>query len=70
MSDLIERIKDLEEKELQLIGLQNKVYHDLRSFIIAWDSGDPDLLPTNRQDMINDVRGVFAYVLKMLDTEK
>ena len=64
MSNLIERIKELEEKELQLIGLQNKVFHDLGGFINAWDSGDPDALPANRQAMINDVRGVFEYVLK------
>lgn len=70
MSDLIERIKELEEKELQLIGLQNKIYHDLGSFINAWDSGDPDALPANRQAMINDVRGVFDYVLKVLDTKQ
>lgn len=67
MSDLIERIKELEEKELQLIGLQNKIYHDLGSFINSWDSGDPDALPANRQAMINDVRGVFEYVLKQLN---
>lgn len=67
MSDLIDRIKELEEKELQLIGLQNKIYHDLGSFINAWDSGDPDALPANRQAMINDVRGVFEYVLKPLN---
>lgn len=70
MSDLIERIKDLEEKELQLIGLRNKVFHDLGGFIQAWDSGEPDALPANRQAMIKDVRGVFDYVLKMLDTER
>ncbi|HCQ0858716.1 TPA: hypothetical protein OGU99_000642 [Escherichia coli] len=67
MSDLIERIKELEEKELQLIGLQNKIYHDLGSFINAWDSGDPDALPANRQAMINDVRRVFEYVFKQLN---
>ncbi|AXC37053.1 hypothetical protein VWJ25_05775 [Escherichia coli O157] len=64
MSDLIERIKELEEKELQLIGLRNKVYSELGGFIQAWDSGDPDALPANRQAMINDVRSVFDYVLK------
>ena len=67
MSDLIERIKELEEKELQLIGLRNKVYSELGGFIQAWDSGDPDALPANRQAMINDVRGVFDYVLKQLN---
>ena len=67
MSDLIERIKELEEKELQLIGLRNKVYSELGGFIQAWDSGDPDALPANRQAMINDVRSVFDYVLKQLN---
>ncbi|EON7636974.1 hypothetical protein ABV23_RS00585 [Escherichia coli] len=67
MSDLIDRIKELEEKELQLIGLQNKIYHDLGSFINAWDSGDPSALPANREAMINDVRGVYDYVLKQLN---
>ena len=67
MSDLIDRIKELEEKELQLIGLQNKIFHDLGSFINAWDSGDPDALPANRQAMINDVRRVFEYVFKQLN---
>ncbi|MCU6294585.1 hypothetical protein [Escherichia coli] len=67
MSLLIDRIKELEEKELQLIGLQNKIYHDLGSFINAWDSGDLGALPANRQAMINDVRGVFEYVLKQLN---
>ena len=64
MSDLIDRIKELEAKELQLIGLRNKVYSELGGFIQAWDSGDPDALPANRQAMINDVRSVFDYVLK------
>lgn len=70
MSDLIERIKELEEKELQLIGLQNKVFNDLGCFINSWDSGDPDALPANRDAMINDVRGVYDYVLKVLDTKQ
>ena len=63
MSDLIERITELEEKEVKLINLKNKVYEELGQFIAAWDSGDPNQLPTNHAAMINHVRRVFSFVL-------
>lgn len=66
MSDLINRIKELEEKELQLIGLRNKIYQEIGGFIHAWDSGDPDALPANREAMINDVRNLFNYVMRSM----
>lgn len=66
MSDLINRIKELEEKELQLIGLHNKIYQEIGAFIHAWDSGDPDALPANREAMINDVRNLFNYVMRSM----
>lgn len=64
MSDLIERIQELERKETQFIGLRNLVYQELGNFIAAWDSGDPDRLPVDKTAMINEVRRVFNYVMK------
>ena len=64
MSELIERIQELEGKETQLIGLRNKVYQELGRFISAWDSGEPDQLPASREAMINEVRAVFDYVIR------
>lgn len=67
MSDLIERVKELERKEQLLTDLQNKVIEDIGRFIQAWDSNDPDQLPQNRTAMIGDVRSVFEYVVARLD---
>lgn len=64
MSDLVERIKDLEAKEIELISLKNLVNDKLGRFVSAWESGDPDQLPTNRQAMINEVRDVLQYVIR------
>ncbi|MGK2894991.1 hypothetical protein [Klebsiella michiganensis] len=69
MSDLIERIKELEEKEQLLSSIQNKVIQDIGRFIQAWDSNDPDQLPKNRDAMINDVRAVFEYVIARSDND-
>ena len=63
MSDLVKRIEDLERKETELIGLQNKVLQELGRFVSGWDSGDPDQLPANREAMINEVRSVLNYVI-------
>lgn len=60
--DLIARIQDLQEKEIKLTVLQNLVLSELGSFVSAWDSGDSDRLPANRQAMINEVRRVLEYV--------
>ena len=62
MSDLVDRIKELEEKERLLADIQNKVIQQIGSFIQAWDSNDPEQLPENRAAMINEVRAVFEYV--------
>lgn len=64
MSDLIERIEELEAKEQELISLRNLVYDKLGRFVSAWESGDADQLPTNRQAMINEVRDVLQYVIR------
>lgn len=64
-SDLIERIKELEAKEIALIGLQNVVSHYLGGFVAAYDSGNPDALPANREAMIKDVRAVLDYTINM-----
>ena len=69
MSDLIERIKELEKKEQLLTDLQNKVIEDIGRFIQAWDSNDPDQLPKNSAAMISDVRAVFKYVVSSSDSD-
>lgn len=69
MSELIERIKELERKEQLLADIQNKVKEDIGRFIQAWDSNDPGQLPQNRAAMISDVRSVFKYVVTSSDSD-
>jgi site-specific recombinase XerD len=63
MSDLIDRIKELERKERLLVDIQKKVKEDLGRFIQAWDSNDLGQRSQNRAAMISDVKSVFKYVV-------
>ncbi|MGD1524255.1 hypothetical protein [Vibrio owensii] len=55
MSDLVERIQELENKERFLDNLIAQV-QDLQSFVDDWDSNDPDRLPRKHENQINPIR--------------
>jgi len=60
MSELIARIKELEDKERQLEMIVAKV-GELNNFIINWDSEDPVQIPQDHKAKINPVRNLVAF---------
>jgi hypothetical protein len=61
MSDIIERIKELEATERYAESLQIRIL-ELEHFIVAWDSGDPDELPAKRLSQIKPVRDLVNLI--------
>ena len=62
MSELIDRIRELEIKEMQLENVIWEGIRGLGSFIKAWDSNDPDQLPSRHESKINDVRDIYNFM--------
>lgn len=62
MSDLIERIQELEEAERKYNELKLAISEHLGYFVAAWDSNDPDRLPANKKAMINPVRNILNRI--------
>jgi hypothetical protein len=62
-SELVERIKELEDKARAYDAIQQKLV-DLQEFVSAWDSLDHDRLPINHEAKINDVRRFIKFAAK------
>lgn len=62
MSNLVQRIEELEEIERKYNELKLAISEHLGYFVAAWDSNDADRLPANKVAMINPVRNILNRI--------